>query len=188
MGTWIEILRRFPHILVRHCRSLQWERGLKYLTRTLLCPIHLRRSLQWERGLKWPVLLTYSPIDEVVPCNGNVDWNPTGQKHQSYNPSRSLQWERGLKCFLRQSMADIRKSFPAMGTWIEMFCARRPKTTGRQSFPAMGTWIEILYEQVNRQFVPRRSLQWERGLKSCHPPILLPANMCRSLQWERGLK
>ena len=52
MGTWIEILRRFPHILVRHCRSLQWERGLKYLTRTLLCPIHLRRSLQWERGLK----------------------------------------------------------------------------------------------------------------------------------------
>ena len=33
-------------------RSLQWERGLKFLTRSAF-PTSESRSLQWERGLKY---------------------------------------------------------------------------------------------------------------------------------------
>ena len=34
-------------------------------------------------------------------------------------------------------------SFPAMGTWIEIFYENRTGAMPGKSFPAMGTWIEI---------------------------------------------
>ena len=75
MGTWIEILGVFQTRTYYIRRSLQWERGLKYLLYES-SRIRLGRSLQWERGLKF-----------------------------SCHLSRIFQGE----------------SFPAMGTWIEMF-------------------------------------------------------------------
>ena len=51
MGTWIEMNE--DKIAGRNVmgRSLQWERGLKYI---LICIHNIPpcRSLQWERGLK----------------------------------------------------------------------------------------------------------------------------------------
>ena len=40
-------------------------------------------------------------------------------------------------------MAENAKSFPAMGTWIEIGYAPYKPLFPRPSFPAMGTWIEI---------------------------------------------
>ena len=53
MGTWIEMY--CPCQMNTPCfrRSLQWERGLKYLLEFNHSITILRRSLQWERGLKW---------------------------------------------------------------------------------------------------------------------------------------
>ena len=125
---------------------------------------------------------------QVVPCNGNVDWNmkfsaghwwqtrrslqwERGLKYRLQDTGihllrRSLQWERGLKCKAEVIVHCLSRSFPAMGTWIEMLrlwvwvslccvvpcngnvdwnCMEHQKTsppTG--SFPAMGTWIEII--------------------------------------------
>ena len=118
MGTWIEILLRLIfHEFMR--RSLQWERGLK-CSIISITDSYFRRSLQWERGLKFlrPGALCY--FLGVVPCNGNVDWNPL--------------WSAVSTDYLR--------SFPAMGTWIEI-PSRYTLSWYLMSFPAMGTWIEI---------------------------------------------
>ena len=56
--------------------------------------------------------------------------------------SRSLQWERGLKYPAVAICDDTMKSFPAMGTWIEIYKADKDAPE-KESFPAMGTWIEI---------------------------------------------
>ena len=53
MGTWIEILTVQLPSGRKLCRSLQWERGLKFdpfQARPIL--VWRSRSLQWERGLK----------------------------------------------------------------------------------------------------------------------------------------
>ena len=81
---------------------------------------------------------------------------------------------------------------------------------GAESFPAMGTWIEIWNHTIKAIFRRSRSLQWERGLKCIVPArwillvFVVPCNgnvdwnrkgsegklwwCSRSLQWERGLK
>ena len=124
----------------------------------------------------------------VVPCNGNVDWNDSGNTLYAGLitsfpamgtwiemplsagwgldvESRSLQWERGLKFLHQLGQSLLYPSFPAMGTWIEMILngIRRERFS---SFPAMGTWIEIFTNSLYLSNSPSRSLQWERGLKS----------------------
>ena len=94
MGTWIEISPFNQKIRRAHCRSLQWERGLKYRILNVYQQRY-SRSLQWERGLKclrlrkkilynpsFPAMGTWIEMAPdpvlyeckiVVPCNGNVD-------------------------------------------------------------------------------------------------------------------
>ena len=126
MGTWIEIYPRILGWWLGDCRSLQWERGLKYqspynigspLCRSLqwerglklsfLIPLKTacRRSLQWERGLKYDWGHEISKRRIVVPCNGNVDWNIMDIGYSCQRQSRSLQWERGLKCYCNRLLA-----------------------------------------------------------------------------------
>ena len=52
MGTWIEMSDIDKAIKDIDCRSLQWERGLKFFSYFHWVPA-FRRSLQWERGLKY---------------------------------------------------------------------------------------------------------------------------------------
>ena len=75
MGTWIEMFSWRRKIGQPQRRSLQWERGLKYESIKLDGYTMPSRSLQWERGLKYSVVQTVKEDYEVVPCNGNVDWN-----------------------------------------------------------------------------------------------------------------
>ena len=52
MGTWIEISILKTNRDSPISRSLQWERGLKWLYPEIRQPFFESRSLQWERGLK----------------------------------------------------------------------------------------------------------------------------------------
>ena len=106
-----------------------------------MCISRKGRSLQWERGLKYNL----KALNRRRLC-------------------RSLQWERGLKFSPVSSSLISSGSFPAMGTWIEIF-------------PSSHFWV--LFQ--------RRSLQWERGLKYASVRAMRYFH-CRSLQWERGLK
>ena len=119
MGTWIEILLlnreswiasvvpcngnvdwnyfSFYKWLNLLCRSLQWERGLKYFGGQDDGRAEKGRSLQWERGLKYSHWTEEKGRETVVPCNGNVDWNSSPFLQICSERCRSLQWERGLK-------------------------------------------------------------------------------------------
>ena len=52
-----------------------------------------------------------------------------------------------------------------MGTWIEILVEIESSWGWEWSFPAMGTWIEIFWKHFARIDNSSRSLQWERGLK-----------------------
>ena len=163
MGTWIEILLRLIfHEFMR--RSLQWERGLK-CSIISITDSYFRRSLQWERGLKFlrPGALCY--FLGVVPCNGNVDWNPL--------------WSAVSTDYLR--------SFPAMGTWIEIRYNPPLSSCSQEVVPCNGNVDWNNPSAVTSTVSYSRSLQWERGLKSQRDTGII-VNYRRSLQWERGLK
>ena len=125
----------------RKGRSLQWERGVKYEELEEWIAEN-SRCLLWDRGLKCCSVVSVSRHLSVVPCNGNVDWNIFCPTHIIFSFRRSLQWERGLKFVYLLYGCGLRRSFPAMGTWIEIpniiCCAHN---------------------------IASRSLQWERGLK-----------------------
>ena len=166
-------------------RSLQWERGLKWL----------RRAVDYVQTLSFPAMGTW--IEMLRKTN-----------HMHWYSCRSLQWERGLKYGKPAAAMPYVVSFPAMGTWIEILLLNRESWIASVvpcngnvdwnyfsfykwlnllcrslqwerglkffslfanmfrtvSFPAMGTWIEILLRLIFHEFM-RRSLQWERGLK-----------------------
>ena len=231
MGTWIEIFPPTVLVFSPSRRSLQWERGLKCLFLGLFwefllsfpamgtwieippCLYPLSPEGSFPAMGTWieiTVLIMFLMMDTVVPCNGNVDWNSRPGSPPPSCYCRSLQWERGLKYIRLAGTEHVSQSFPAMGTWIEIFCARRPKTTGRvvpcngnvdwnicesicvsvriPSFPAMGTWIEIslipfLLLALQSSF-PAMGTWIEISIVSTKQHYL----HSRSLQWERGLK
>ena len=59
--------------IASYSRSLQWERGLKFIKQKISHILTDRRSLQWERGLKYYFYSQQRAWSRVVPCNGNVD-------------------------------------------------------------------------------------------------------------------
>ena len=102
-------------------RSLQWERGLKWL----------RRAVDYVQTLSFPAMGTW--IEMLRKTN-----------HMHWYSCRSLQWERGLKFVYSVPGRHAAWSFPAMGTWIEIPISFPPNELPATSFPAMGTWIEIV--------------------------------------------
>ena len=98
MGTWIEILRTVNTWTNQHRRSLQWERGLKYVQ--VINYLVSTRVVPCNGNVDWNLsFYSFSMTFSVVPCNGNVDWNVKGISVPTYTHGRSLQWERGLKLF-----------------------------------------------------------------------------------------
>ena len=124
----------------------------------------------------------------VVPCNGNVDWNARLIITATSCSGRSLQWERGLKLSMYRIPATLLPVVPCNGNVDWNFRYSLAKMTSVSSFPAMGTWIEIYSAVIVLCVRWRRSLQWERGLKLPSPKLWQVSDLGRSLQWERGLK
>ena len=208
MGTWIEIWKtrrcnalrcvvpcngnvdwngfEGRWIMCRHCRSLQWERGLKCYGRPIICIDTV--VVPCNGNVDWNILAgkTMGALKKVVPCNGNVDWNTAiGQKKKGeklsfpamgtwieillpfckYVPNGVVPCNGNVDWnFAAAYLSRIHASFPAMGTWIEMFYNLDNRFI-LPSFPAMGTWIEIPSSRCPLLLSWGRSLQWERGLK-----------------------
>ena len=102
------------------------------------------------------------------------------------------------------------RSFPAMGTWIEMFsdANNRPRSSCRSlqwerglkckfinlfflmvsSFPAMGTWIEIFSSLSVTSCTLSSFPAMGTWIEMLEMQCRATTHMRRSLQWERGLK
>ena len=122
------------------------------------------RSLHWERGLKYSINVKLTDIDIVVPYIGNVDWNT------SFWTARYLS-----------------SVVPYIGN-VDWNAQMERETIANRVVPYIGNvdWNDWSIS-VRETRVFRRSLHWERGLKSflCFSSL---SNSCRSLHWERGLK
>ena len=74
LGAWIEVLSTQPDEYYTYCRSLRWERGLKFYNRR-------------TRGGRTKSLPSLGAWIEVVNYGRQI----------IYQSRRSLRWERGLK-------------------------------------------------------------------------------------------
>ena len=122
MGTWIEIVLRMENTvwtLVVPCNgNVDWNKIF-----ILYSQFWQSRSLQWERGLKCSLPIWHKEPCLVVPCNGNVYWN---SNILGYFNNRwvvpcngNVDWNKMET--LKNFIAEL--SFPAMGTWIEIWRA-----------------------------------------------------------------
>ena len=141
MGTWIEILSSRLILSISSVVPCNGNVDWNISSHTSIW-FHDRRSLQWERGLKYlkyfswltksmsfPAMGTWIEIQPshlalwfflVVPCNGNVDWN---YLERVKSICMSVVPCNGNVDWNVQGISDHRGeilSFPAMGTWIEM--------------------------------------------------------------------
>ena len=133
-------------------RSLHWERGLKFLD-DIVCHsgktvVPCIGNVDWNNlphpvhdslivvpcigNVDWNQFLMESMNHYVVvPCIGNVDWNTAAGFTEMKPCRRSLHWERGLKSLPLHCRVHPLSSFPALGTWIEIYPRHGPAASCR---------------------------------------------------------
>ena len=120
LGAWIEIIFNTQEAPMKTCRSLCWERGLKFCER--------KRSAR--SALSLPLLGAWIEIISRA--------SETARSRR-----RSLCWERGLKFYLGKAAVPQYMSLPLLGAWIEIGLGTKHWFWICKSLPLLGAWIEI---------------------------------------------
>ena len=146
-------------------RSLHWERGLKFKINRDIVDQHI--VVPYIGNVDWNIYVAlWGLVPLVVPYIGNVDWNISllspweGISVVPY--IGNVDWNR-----LREEAGGFPgRSFPTLGTWIEILSDHGYTSSPFVVVPYIGNvdWNSSMLI-ISLQII-RRSLHWERGLKS----------------------